>query len=276
MNKKIVALVLCVAIIASALTAGTIAWFTDKDEVANTFTVGNVKIDLFETYENSDGEKNQEGFNFKEAIVPGREFHKDPTIELLEGSQDSYVFLDLQINKYKSLFPVIAANAGVDVHKEYLGNGLFSTKTYLNAMLEQENKAEFQRIVNAWFGGITHEDWQICGYFYDTAEDDLTTKGNYMTIRFAYIGEKTLSATDKVTFMETFQMPSSVTQDMLENNNVTYDFAGTEKEPFKMNFKAYAIQAAELETVEDAFTALFGTELKDNEYWNGVTMGLGL
>jgi len=38
MNKKLVALMLCVAILASALTAGTIAWFTAEETMTNTFT----------------------------------------------------------------------------------------------------------------------------------------------------------------------------------------------------------------------------------------------
>ena len=48
MKKKIVSLALAVCLIAIA-AVGTLAYFTDKDAETNTFTVGNVKIDLLES-----------------------------------------------------------------------------------------------------------------------------------------------------------------------------------------------------------------------------------
>ncbi len=48
MNKKTVALMLCVALLASALTAGTLAYFTDKEQKTNTMAVGNISINLEE------------------------------------------------------------------------------------------------------------------------------------------------------------------------------------------------------------------------------------
>ena len=49
MKKKLLALVLVVALAATAVIGGTLAYFTDTDEATNTFTVGGVKIDLNET-----------------------------------------------------------------------------------------------------------------------------------------------------------------------------------------------------------------------------------
>ena len=49
MKKKIVSIALVVAMIA-IIAAGSFAYFTDKDAQTNTFTVGNVKIDLFEDF----------------------------------------------------------------------------------------------------------------------------------------------------------------------------------------------------------------------------------
>ena len=46
MKKKIVALCLVVALAATAIIGGTLAYFTDNDAKTNTFTVGNVKIQL--------------------------------------------------------------------------------------------------------------------------------------------------------------------------------------------------------------------------------------
>ena len=49
MKKKILILTLCIALLAVAAVGGTLAYFTDTEEVTNTFTVGNVKIELLES-----------------------------------------------------------------------------------------------------------------------------------------------------------------------------------------------------------------------------------
>ena len=49
MKKKILVLCLVVALAVTAVVGGTLAYFTDTDEETNTFTVGNVKIDLLES-----------------------------------------------------------------------------------------------------------------------------------------------------------------------------------------------------------------------------------
>lgn len=48
MKKKIIALCLIVALAITAITGATLAYFTDTDNKTNTFTVGNVAIDLIE------------------------------------------------------------------------------------------------------------------------------------------------------------------------------------------------------------------------------------
>ena len=49
MKKKITALCLCVALLAVAVVGASLAYFTDTKSATNTFTVGNVKIDLIES-----------------------------------------------------------------------------------------------------------------------------------------------------------------------------------------------------------------------------------
>jgi len=48
MKKRILAIALVVCLLATALVSGTLAYFTDTDDATNTFTVGNVSIDLTE------------------------------------------------------------------------------------------------------------------------------------------------------------------------------------------------------------------------------------
>ena len=54
MKKKIVTLCLIVALAATALVGGTLAYFTDTDEATNTFTTGGVQIQLIEQQRNAD------------------------------------------------------------------------------------------------------------------------------------------------------------------------------------------------------------------------------
>ena len=49
MKKKVTALCLCVALLAVAVVGASLAYFTDTKSATNTFTVGNVKIDLIES-----------------------------------------------------------------------------------------------------------------------------------------------------------------------------------------------------------------------------------
>ena len=49
MKKKITAIFLCVALLAIAIVGASLAYFMDTKTATNTFTVGNVKIDLLES-----------------------------------------------------------------------------------------------------------------------------------------------------------------------------------------------------------------------------------
>lgn len=85
MKKKIVALCLCVALLAVAIAGASLAYFTDKtDPIMNTFTVGKVDIELDETT----------GENYH--VVPGTEIDKDPKVTVKANSEASYVFVKVE------------------------------------------------------------------------------------------------------------------------------------------------------------------------------------
>ncbi len=318
MKKKLVTLCL---IGAMALTAvgGSLAYFTDTTEtVKNTFTVGKVDITLDEIDLDGTGEnpRTEEGNDYTEKIMPGVSFAKDPTITLEAGSEESYVFLDMTMNQYKSLFPVMAQDAieydkkadeaeGIgyteDMFKACMKDSdtndntpaKFSSQTFLTQL--SSNPAIFRKMIDRWFIGIDHDKWQLCEVFYNCAEDDVTKSGNFLTFRFAYI-ESTEGGADEFDyvvgpadtdvvlepFMTNFQMPITVTQDMVGNEKAgvnafdTVDNNG-EIAPFKLNFKAYAIQAdivadadtsddssdTELNTLAKAYKAMFDRQLPE-------------
>ena len=83
MKKKILALSLCVVMLAIAIVGGTLAYFTDTDQKTNTFTVGNVKIELIEQQRGmKDGEK---------SLVPFEQNKKlYPIVGSAQGDQDEF------------------------------------------------------------------------------------------------------------------------------------------------------------------------------------------
>lgn len=75
MKKKILALCLVVALAATAIVGGTLAYFTDNANATNTFTVGNVDITLTEPNWNSSGSQDAP------EVYPGEALAKDPTVK---------------------------------------------------------------------------------------------------------------------------------------------------------------------------------------------------
>lgn len=82
MKKKITITIICAVLSCVCLIGTTFAWLTDKTgDVVNTFTVGDVDIELTETT----------GDEYK--LVPGKEYAKDPTVTVKAKSETCWVFV---------------------------------------------------------------------------------------------------------------------------------------------------------------------------------------
>lgn len=269
MKKKITAIALIVAILAVGVIGGSLAYFTDKDNATNTFTVGKVDINLTEP----EWKENED-----HTLMPGHVFAKDPTITLAQkgdafqseaDSQDAYVFLEMTINKYNSLLWVMAADASADsqinftiynedgtIKDEFLNNNnprQFSTSKFVDYLAA--NNDLLNQIVGKWFTGIDASKWAV--KFHDMGN----VNKNLLTVRLAYIGDDDiLSAGESVTFMTGFGMPASVTQEMIDAGQTiggqgsTFNTLAKE---FKMTFTAHAIQADQVNGVDAAYDILF-------------------
>ena len=83
--KKALFIMLSAALIVCATVAGTLAWLTDTTEpVVNTFTVGDINIELKETT----------GKTYK--MVPGIELVKDPAVTVKAGSEACWLFVKVE------------------------------------------------------------------------------------------------------------------------------------------------------------------------------------
>lgn len=258
MNKrKTLALALTLCMVAILAIGGSLAYFTDTtDAKVNEFTVGNVDIDLTEPeWVVEDGH----------TLMPGTTYAKDPTITVGEKSQDCYVFLKMDMNKYVSLVNLM----GVDAYKNGIG-GLQGEYPgfikFVNALAADNDLRA--AVLDRWFTGITHSDWkvmnvdQISAWVNGAAGQTNPTK---LEVILGYIGsdDDTLSAGESVTFMTAFGMPATVTASMFDGedayyiNGVSKSNFNTDASKFKMTFTAYAIQAAEIADIDAAYTALF-------------------
>ena len=82
--KKKLTTVLAIVLVVALSVAGTYAYLTDKTgPVVNTFTVGNVNIDLTETTT-----------DYK--MIPGMTIHKDPMVTVKENSEDCWLFVKVE------------------------------------------------------------------------------------------------------------------------------------------------------------------------------------
>ena len=95
--KKVLALVLCAALLVAGSVAATLAYLTSKTEVVtNTFSVGNVTITLDEAKVNeygveAEGEDRVKANEYK--LIPGHTYVKDPMVHVTEKSEQCYVFV---------------------------------------------------------------------------------------------------------------------------------------------------------------------------------------
>lgn len=84
MKKKTFIIALCLALVVAFAAGGAIAWLTaTTGTVTNTFTVGNIDIDLTETTT-----------DYK--MVPGNTIAKDPKVTVKAGSEACWLFVKIE------------------------------------------------------------------------------------------------------------------------------------------------------------------------------------
>lgn len=89
MKKKTVALLLALVLVFGVAAGSTLAWLIDKtDPVTNTFTVGDINIDL------------DESKNLDLKIVPGKNITKDPEVTVEANSEACWLFVKVEENNW--------------------------------------------------------------------------------------------------------------------------------------------------------------------------------
>ena len=95
MKKKLVSVLAIVLVIAMSV-AGTYAYLTSRDQVVNTFTVGNVKITMDETDVDNSTEDAARDTRNAYKLLPGHTYTKDPIIHVDADSENCYLFVKVE------------------------------------------------------------------------------------------------------------------------------------------------------------------------------------
>ncbi len=171
-KKKALALALCAVLLVVTSVLGTMAYLTDTDTVTNTFTVGKVHIDLDEAKVDEMGNKvgddrwvpTDDDPAQEYRLLPGHTYVKDPTVTVLEGSEDCYV----------RMMATITYNATAD--------DVFAKYGEANNM-------------SAWLN-IDYASWQLNGDPETTKDEEAKTITR--TYEFRYVGAQKKTDTDGV------------------------------------------------------------------------------
>lgn len=127
--KRILAMALSIALIATLAISGTIAYLTDSDEDTNVFTVGNVVIDQQEWQRTGDEEESFERIDFHGDAILFRDLF--PAVEL--GSERSYT----------DPFPAPEGTGTMSVPS--------SIQNYLDKIVQVENKGRSDAYIRTIF-----------------------------------------------------------------------------------------------------------------------------
>ena len=236
-KRKIMLLAAALVMVAVLGIGGTLAYFTDKDEEINTFTVGNVDITLTESdvigvrdqtngllnYKDNDSEgvwSDDDGVEYKN-LMPGSNVVKDPTVTNV-GENDVYVRIFVKHNHNEAIFT-------------------YYTEELFNANIFGVNNA-VDKIDVAWkladgTYGANADNWKGQDLYGDMLDADEKMYVFYVTAK--------LLPNQTFTVFESFTVPTSFNTTELE----------AVFENLEIELIAHGIQADGFTTVKDAFVA---------------------
>ena len=161
MKKKLTVIFLCVALAAIAIVGASLAYFTDTKSATNTFTVGNVKIDLIESKFHREGNDNS-----GDTTIP------DPTHKVVADDGMKYVttghtmFTDEEIKKdaetYKTDYLAVKGQnmvpgRGVAKCPYVVNTGANDAYIRIRVMIPSAANNDFVR--NVKDGGVITNQW---------------------------------------------------------------------------------------------------------------------
>ena len=215
-KKTILVAAIAVMLVAALVVGGTLAYFTDKDNATNTFTVGDVKIKLDESNVN-DPNGGRVTSNEYTGVLPGIQYKKDPVVTNT-GKNDAYV------------------RAVVTIENGMNWMGLYNENVWSAPQAEA-----FKKLICNAMG----ENWEIVGFKYVMSTQDHPTSDVVVTLKYTGV----LKSGDATSAMfENIMLPANAT-----TSDITTRVA--QNGVFHIDVVAQAIQADGFATWDDAFKA---------------------
>lgn len=206
MKKKIVVIAVGIAALVSVSILGTIAYLTDRESVTNTFTVGQVNIDLDEAKVDEDGkavedERVTDGNDYH--IIPGKTYDKDPTVTVKADSEESYIRMLVTINNLKELDEIFAPD-GANLLTIFNGydadTWIYETETEN----EEDNTITYEFRYKETVSTMEKEDLKLEALF-----DSITIPGNITGEQLQTISDLEIEVEAHAIQKETFENADS-------------------------------------------------------------------
>lgn len=176
--KKTIAIVMLVVLVAAASVLGTLAYLTDTKTAKNTFTLGNVQIDLIEQQR---GEGGLEEFKEDKVLVPGKSNDGNAVSKIVtvknKGTQDAWVWVELKIPTYlvSKEYPTNESKNALHWNSYGCFNVEYNGGNYWNLAIKDGIVGEDHKVTNANMVAVEDGLW----YDYECVSKDT----EYVTIR---------------------------------------------------------------------------------------------
>ena len=239
--KKILALLLCAVLLIGASVAGTLAYLTDKEAVKNTFTVGNIDIELHEGGEKT---RNDQTVGLDLHLVPNVPVDKKPVVTVLKDSEDCYVRVKVTVD--------LSANWTPEAAK--LAKWMTDEQNFADAFRNWAERFAENYFVAGSVHGFNDTDWNLSGTKIVPDDKTITYTLCYKNVPNNNIVHKSTSNTELPAVFDKVEAPRTLTKDQLAL------LAGME-----IKVEAHAIQtggfvAGDGETAEQKAWAAFDTQ----------------
>ena len=263
MKKKIVTSCLVVALLVVGIVGASLAYFTDQDNATNTFTVGNVDIDLIES--NAVKDKTlPDDFTQGKTLMPGTQTDGNAVSKIVTvkntGENDAYVWVDIKVPE-----ALVSADFKTG-HTDESKNALhWNSYGYFSGAYEDKYKTSplNDGIINEKgeiqiTGMVTDiEKYQWTDFTYVEQKDGY--KDGYVVLR-AKMAKTLPAGKTSLPALRQVYMDWRVTTGTDEQGNAIYNLpdgttvpqAGTK---WEVKVQAYAIQADGFETIDKAIAA---------------------
>ena len=261
MKKKITALCLCVTMLAIAIVGASLAYFTDTKDATNTFTVGNVKIQLIEQ---------QRGENGLEPFEQNK--HLYPIVGSAQGAKDEYGMPTAK-NYVDKMVTIKNTGSEAAYIRAYFAipSALDDGYETFNAGLNVLHFNFGNKVVNGAISSTEGVEWiwthgSKWNYFETTLSDGIKYNVYYADYKQAVdAGATTEQLVQGVYLDKTFDIKDGKCYAF--GKEVTLD-DGWNWEKVSCPIFAVAVQAAGFDSAEEAVTAAFGA--KYNPWGTGV------